>query len=68
MQSFLIFVFGFIMGVGLVALLSANGPDDIEYEKAEKYKQGYDKGFKTPDYIIKKKLMLYTHKIQIKEV
>ena len=46
MQSFFIFVFGFIVGVGLVALLSANKPDDIELEKAEKYKQGYDKGFK----------------------
>ena len=46
MQSILIFGAGFILGVGLVALLSANKPDDIEVEKAEKYKQGYEKGFK----------------------
>lgn len=26
------------------------------------------KGFKTPDYIIKRKLMLYTHNIEIREV
>lgn len=46
MQNFLIFVFGFIVGIALVALLSANKPDDIEHEKAEKYKRGYEKGFK----------------------
>jgi hypothetical protein len=46
MQNFLIFIFGFIVGVGLVALFSANKPDEKEYEKAEKYKQGYEKGFK----------------------
>lgn len=54
MQSILIFGAGLIVGVALVALLSANNPDDIEYEKAEKYKQGYDKGFKDGcDYQIK---------------
>ena len=58
MQNFLIFVLGFIVGsvVGilLVALLSANKPDDIEQERLEKYKQGYDKGFKDGcDYQIK---------------
>ena len=54
MQNFLIFVLGFIAGVGLVALLSANKPDDIEIEKAEKYKQGYENGFKDGcDYQIK---------------
>jgi hypothetical protein len=46
MQNILIFVLGFIVGVVLVALLGANRPDDIEHEKAEKYKEGYDKGFK----------------------
>ena len=46
MQIILIFGAGFILGIGLVALLSANKPDDIEVEKAEKYKQGYEKGFK----------------------
>ena len=54
MQNFLIFSLGFIVGVGLVALLSANKPDDIEIEKAEKYKQGYENGFKDGcDYQIK---------------
>jgi hypothetical protein len=54
MQNFLIFGLGFIVGVLLVALLGANKPDDIEHEKAEKYKQGYDKGFKDGcDYQIK---------------
>lgn len=54
MQSILIFVAGFIVGVALVALLGANKPDEIELEKAEKYKQGYEKGFKDGcDYQIK---------------
>ena len=54
MQYFLIFVSGFILGIALVALLSANNPDDIEHEKAEKYKQGYENGFKDGcDYQIK---------------
>ena len=54
MQSFLIFIAGFIVGVAIVALLSANNPDDIEHEKAEKYKQGYENGFKDGcDYQIK---------------
>ena len=46
MQNILIFTLGLIVGIGLVALLSANKPEDIEHEKAEKYKQGYEKGFK----------------------
>ena len=54
MQSFLIFVAGLIVGVVLVALLSANDTDDIEHDNAEKYKQGYEKGFKDGcDYQIK---------------
>ena len=54
MQNLLIFSLGFVVGVGLVALLSANKPDEIEQEKAEKYKQGYEKGFKDGcDYQIK---------------
>ena len=58
MQNYLIFGLGFIIGsvVGilLVALLNANKLDDIEHEKAEKYKQGYDEGFKDGcDYQIK---------------
>ena len=54
MQIFLIFCLGFIVGVVLVALLGANKSDEIELEKAEKYKEGYDKGFKDGcDYQIK---------------
>ena len=54
MQNVLMLILGFIIGVGLVALLSANNPDDIEHEKAEIYKQGYNKGFKDGcDYQIK---------------
>ena len=54
MQNLLMLVLGFIIGVVLVALLGANKPDDIEHEKAEKYKQGYDKGFRDGcDYQIK---------------
>lgn len=54
MQSFLIFGLGLIVGIALASLLSANKYDDIEYEKAEKYKQGYKKGFEDGcDYQIK---------------
>lgn len=54
MQSFLMISLGIIIGVVLVALLGANRSDDIEHEKAAKYKQGYDKGFKDGcDYQIK---------------
>lgn len=54
MQSILIFFSGFIVGIALIALLTANKPEDIEQEKLEKYKQGYDKGFKDGcDYQIK---------------
>jgi len=54
MQYILIFFSGLIVGIGLIALLSANKPDDIEHEKAEKYKQGYENGFKDGcDYQIK---------------
>lgn len=41
---------------------------DFVYEQDGKTIVEDTKGFKTPDYIIKKKLMLYIHKIQIKEV
>ena len=41
---------------------------DFVYEQDGKTIVEDTKGFKTPDYIIKKKLMLYTHKIKIKEV
>lgn len=54
MQSFLMISLGIIIGVVLVAVLGANNPDDIEHEKAEKYKEGYEKGFKDGcDYQIK---------------
>ena len=54
MQGILIFIAGVISGVVIVALLGANKPDDIEHEKAEKYKQGYVEGFKDGcDYQIK---------------
>ena len=54
MQNILMLILGFIIGVIIVALLSANKPEDIEQEKLEKYKQGYDKGFKDGcDYQIK---------------
>lgn len=54
MQSILIFFSGFIVGIVLIALLTANKPEDIEQEKLEKYKQGYDNGFKDGcDYQIK---------------
>ena len=54
MQSFLMISLGIIIGVVLVALLGSNRPDDIEHEKAEKYKEGYEKGFKDGcDYQIK---------------
>ena len=46
MVHFFVFGSGIIVGVFLIALLSANKPDDIEYEKEERYKQGYEKGFK----------------------
>lgn len=46
MQNVLMLILGFIIGVVLVALLSANKADEIELEKAEIYKQGYDKGFR----------------------
>lgn len=41
---------------------------DFVYEQNGKTIVEDTKGFRTPDYIIKKKLMLYIHKIQIKEV
>jgi hypothetical protein len=41
---------------------------DFVYEQDGKTIVEDTKGVRTPDYIIKKKLMLYIHKIQIKEV
>ena len=41
---------------------------DFVYEQDGKTIVEDTKGFRTPDYIIKKKLMLYIHKIKIKEV
>ena len=50
MHDFLMIILGVaigvIIGIGLITLLTANKPEDIENEKAEMYKQGYDKGFK----------------------
>jgi len=46
----LMFVLGNVVGtvitIILIALLRANETADIEWEKTEKYQQGYDKGFK----------------------
>lgn len=41
---------------------------DFVYEQDGKIVVEDTKGFKTKDYIIKRKLMLYIHNIQIKEV
>lgn len=41
---------------------------DFSYMENGKHIVEDTKGFKTKDYIIKRKLMLYIHKIQIKEV
>lgn len=41
---------------------------DFVYEQNGKTIVEDSKGFKTPEYIIKRKLMLYVHGIQIKEV
>lgn len=41
---------------------------DFTYKKDGKLIVEDVKGFRTPDYVIKRKLMLYIHKIQIKEV
>ena len=41
---------------------------DFVYEQDGKTIVEDTKGFRTPDYIIKKKLMLCVHKIKIKEV
>ena len=46
----LMFLLGNIVGsastVVIIALLKANKREDVEYEKLEKYKQGYEKGYK----------------------
>lgn len=41
--------------------------DFVYYENGEKVVED-TKGFKTKDYILKRKLMLYIHKIRIREV
>lgn len=41
---FIVFCIGVAVGIGTVALLDANKPDDIEYEKAEAYKKGFEDG------------------------
>ena len=41
---------------------------DFVYTQGEKLVVEDTKGFKTKDYILKRKLMLYTHGIKIKEV
>lgn len=41
---------------------------DIEYDKDGRHIVEDVKGMRTPDYIIKRKLMLYIHKIRITEV
>lgn len=41
---------------------------DFVYETADETVVEDTKGLRTPDYIIKRKLMLYIHKIKIKEI
>ena len=36
---------GLIVMLVLIALLSANKPDEIEHDKRMAYKEGYEKGF-----------------------
>ena len=42
----LIFIIGTMFGIFLIALLSANKHDDIEQEKRDCYKQGFEDGCK----------------------
>jgi hypothetical protein len=39
-------IVGTVISILLIALFRANKVDDIEQEKLERYKQGYEKGFK----------------------
>jgi hypothetical protein len=45
LTHFLVFCTGIVCGIILVALLSANKPDDIEHKCFMSYKEGYEKGY-----------------------
>jgi hypothetical protein len=44
LSCFIGFCIGTAAGIVTVALLGANKPDDIEYEKTKAYKKGFEDG------------------------